>query len=310
MTPADDHAAREPMQTADGERVSTVVGDRLCIKCGFNLTGQPVMKESTYNLFIARCPECGTVASMQEYPALGKWANRWAAMAAALWLAVIIAGMAGLGVSFFATSVASTQVVSDSASRAIILEWVETPSGHKALEDFRARNSNPTAILTRRHPIDMKWWSAQDGWKVLTKQGGWRAIVLKPAISFSSVVLIIGAIGGVLLSVAMLHVPRPRLVLYLLLPVAVATAFQSIFITQITLSPIFGTTVRDVALQLVARATMATTDVFAYIGLVVGALVGRSIARAMVMALLPPRMRSSLSFLWIAAGKKPPKTTQ
>lgn len=308
MTHPEDRAAQEPVQSPDGARVSTVIGDRLCIECGFNLTGQPVMKESTYNLFIARCPECGAVASMQEYPVLGKWANRWASLAAALWLGVIFAGVFGLGAAFFATSVASTQAAADSVSRAIILEWTDTPSGQKALASIRERRNDPNAIINRWNPIDMAWWSSQNGWDVLQKHGGWRQIVLSPAISIWSATMVIGGVGGVVLSVAMLHIRRRRLTLYMLLPIAVAAVFQILFITQAML-PTFGMTVRNIAFQLIAPATMTTTDVFAYIGLIVGVMIGRSVARWLVAAMLPPRMRSSLSFLWISAGKMPPKTT-
>ncbi len=59
MTP--DPAAPAGDGTRD-ERVSTLVGDRLCIRCGFNLCGQPVLRERHYRMLIARCPECSTVA--------------------------------------------------------------------------------------------------------------------------------------------------------------------------------------------------------------------------------------------------------
>ncbi len=309
MNMPEEHDHSPPVQTTDGERVSTVIGDRVCIACGFNLTGQPVVKESTYNLFIARCPECGGVASMQEYPVLGKWANRWATLAAALWLAVLFGVFFGMGVGFFATSMGTAQTVADSAGRAIVLEWIDTPSGQQALEKLRERTSNPTATLGRWSHIDTQWWNAQNGWEILQKQGGWRKVIVQPAIAFWSAILVVGALGGVVLSVALLHLPKRRLMLYVLIPIAIAATFQSLFVTQAITSPMFGTAVRDVALKLVAPVTMASTDVFAYIGLIFGAVIGRSIARGLVIALLPPRMRSAMSFLWIAEGKKPPKTT-
>lgn len=292
-------------------RVSTVVGDRLCVACGFNLTGQPVFKESVYNLFIVRCPECGAVASLQEYPMLGKWANRWAALAAALWFAVIGAGVFGLGVSFFASSAAGTAVAADSASRAIIMEWVGAPSGQGALEKVRKTSGDPNRILTGWSSMDTTWWDSQNGWAVLKRHGGWRKIVIGPVISILAGTLVAGVVGGVILSVAMLHVPRRRLTLSMLLPIAVAAAFQAIFYTNVTTSyaGAWGFTVRDAAAHLIAPATMTTTDAFAYIGLVIGAVIGRSVVRGLARAMLPPRMRSSLSFLWIAAGKEPPKAT-
>ena len=49
-----------------------IQGDRVCIACGFNLCGQRIVREPRYNLLIARCPECGQAATLQEYPLLGR----------------------------------------------------------------------------------------------------------------------------------------------------------------------------------------------------------------------------------------------
>ena len=72
------------------ERLSVLVGDRLCTRCGYNLAGQPVLREPHYKLLIVRCPECADVASLQEYPLLGRWVGRWAAIIAAVWILVVI----------------------------------------------------------------------------------------------------------------------------------------------------------------------------------------------------------------------------
>ena len=60
------------------ERVSALDGDRLCTNCHYNLIGQPVLREPYYQMFIVRCPECATVAALQEFPPLGRWSHRWA----------------------------------------------------------------------------------------------------------------------------------------------------------------------------------------------------------------------------------------
>ena len=71
------------------ERVAIITGTRLCIRCGFNLTGQTILREPAYDLLIARCPECGTVAPLQEYPPLGAWQRRWAVLLAVLWFVTV-----------------------------------------------------------------------------------------------------------------------------------------------------------------------------------------------------------------------------
>lgn len=70
--------------------VSTVVGDRCCTSCGFNLIGSPIVRESHYSMLIIRCPECGTCAAVQEYPLLGRWARRCTALMAATLLLVLL----------------------------------------------------------------------------------------------------------------------------------------------------------------------------------------------------------------------------
>ena len=77
---------------AEEVRISVVTGDRLCARCAYNLTGQLVTREPHYGLLIVRCPECATVASIQEYPLLGRWANRWGAVLAVVCL-IFLLGM-------------------------------------------------------------------------------------------------------------------------------------------------------------------------------------------------------------------------
>ncbi len=86
------------------ERVSILVGDRLCVSCGFNLAGQSVVREPHYRMLIARCPECGTVASLQEFPILGKWAMRWGGVLAAAWFVVMLLFTLGSAGAIFGMS--------------------------------------------------------------------------------------------------------------------------------------------------------------------------------------------------------------
>lgn len=97
-----------PSIPGDDQRLGTLVGDRLCTGCGFNLVGQTIVRERHYNMLMVRCPECGTAAAMLEYPLLGKWANRWARVLAAGLIVLLIAVLLGSslitwGVAHFVT---------------------------------------------------------------------------------------------------------------------------------------------------------------------------------------------------------------
>lgn len=100
---APEHAEAGGTPHAD-ERVSILVGDRLCVSCGFNLAGQSVVREPHYRMLIARCPECGTVASLQEFPILGKWAMRWGGVLAAAWFVVMLLFTLGSAGAIFGMS--------------------------------------------------------------------------------------------------------------------------------------------------------------------------------------------------------------
>ena len=296
-----------PIDAEEAVRVSTIVGDRLCIRCGFNLTGQPVMKESKYNLFIARCPECGAVASLQEYPILGKWANRWATLAAALWLLVLMAGAFGLGAAFFGFSMAGTELSGNSVSAAITDQWGKTAQGEAALEQLRQTSNFPPASLGRWSIIDADWWAVQNQWGVIADHGGVRRLAMSPVAGIWTAVLVIGFVGGVFGSVGLLHVRRLRLAFLMLLPIIFTIVFQLIAYQQSHLLAVWSLTANDAARRLVMPMIFLVTDIVGFSGLIFGAVVGRSIARGLVRAYLPPRMRSTMSFLWIAAGKTPPK---
>ncbi|MEZ6164498.1 MAG: hypothetical protein R3B67_08695 [Phycisphaerales bacterium] len=63
--------------------------------CGFNLYGQSVTREEHYGLAIARCPECGTVAALQQYPVMTHWVNRFRLIIGGIYI-VLLLGMFAL----------------------------------------------------------------------------------------------------------------------------------------------------------------------------------------------------------------------
>lgn len=291
--PANDASAGEV-------RVSTIVGDRLCIQCGFNLTGQPVTKEPRYGLFIARCPECGSVASLQEYPVLGKWANRWAALAAALWLAILIAA------SFaFAGIVTGTSYGALEEGSRDFGDWVS----RKAATDETSGLSEQAYRFYTADVVDVAWWESLDHWALLREAGGFRAVVLSEIVGFWFGLLIGGIAFGIVGSVALLHARRLRLAIVLLLPMALAATFQTMIYTAHRAEMSANTVAEpdDLTFVMLAPLILLLTDLVVYTGVVIGAMIGRPTARGLMRAFLPPRLRSSLAFLWLADGKTPPK---
>ncbi len=95
------------------ERIAVISGDRACGSCGFNLHGQNVVREEHYDMLMVRCPECGQVASLHEYPVLDPWAKRVGFVLAAVWLLVMLAAVAATtGALMGGTVIASESAMS------------------------------------------------------------------------------------------------------------------------------------------------------------------------------------------------------
>jgi len=87
--------------------------DRACIGCGFNLYGQTVSKDPHYGLAIARCPECGQVATLQSYPTMSRWVNRFRALLASLWVSILIVLLLISTIFTIEIAMSSMQLASD-----------------------------------------------------------------------------------------------------------------------------------------------------------------------------------------------------
>ena len=275
------------------QRVSVLAADRACTRCAFNLIGQSVVRESHYGLLIIRCPECGTVASLQEYPLLSRWANRWAALLAALWFLAITAGtlaIAGVIMGF-------TFGVSQSASERVVETIKSAYIAHET-----ARGTDPNAIswwwLT-----DPTWWPAQDKRKFIADAGGWVGAIRWRAFT-------IWIPGGCLLftfagawAVLMSHRRGLRLLLTTLPMILFALLFWGVSHTG---GPALMS-IYEIAASTLWPVVLPASMLCAGASLCAGVLLGRPLARLLVRAALPPRLRVPLSWLWTCDGLAPPK---
>ncbi len=288
-TPAAGVASRADIE----DRVSTLLADRPCARCLFNLVGQSIVRERHYAMLIVRCPECGSVTSILEYPLLGRWANRWAALAAALWLLVAIAVSCGIAGIIFGFTVGT-------------METAPLPLAELIANNFEAHQALAGATqgsISGWSSIDAKWWASQDREALMDAVGGWQGAVrwwgfLLWLIAFVPLFLLasIWAVGCA-------HRRGLRLLLTYLPMVLIAAAFFGMGY----LGPSRWMHATDLAARMLWPVLLPISAVLAVIPLIVGALLGRTLARLLVVAMLPPRLRVPLSFLWICDGKTPPK---
>lgn len=304
-------------------RISTLVGDRLCIACGYNLVGQPILRESHYDMLIVRCPECATVASVQEYPLLGRWANRWAALLTAMWMVVMVVLWLGSSAALFGFAVGSAELAADAYGEVIYERFnawqtQQTASNALAAATGAAVIPSPGAggqvVVTRpggRVVINnmstsfSSWWQQQDRAGLLADAGGllggfnifvwylwmWMAIA--------------AAVLGVMWATIMIARGRAGLALWAFIIILTAGAIGLIPIIDWMSRPPSWT--RQAASQQIGPLVMGLSFFWGLFWLILGMMIGRPIARALVLLLLPPRMRSTMAFLWLTDGHEPPR---
>lgn len=293
-------------------RISTLVGDRTCIRCHFNLVGQPVVKEPIYGMAIVRCPECSTVASLQEYPLLGRWAGRFAALLAAAWLVVLIGGIFATAGIFFGMSQGNTELGSQRLAQRISerhFEWYNSATEAEKAAFTRSYGGQVAAVGSHVW-IDAAWWSKQDHGSFVKELGGpWRAAdwSLSGALFWSVVVAIL---LGTVWSNFLLNQRRWRLLIFALIPTALAAVFA--WMAHSSRSGVYGwggggvVYAIEEARRMLGPWLVGTALGVAFVAFCFGLMVGRPLMRALAIMLLPPRMIGSLAYLWIAAGKTPP----
>ena len=112
------------------EQFDEIRADRACIGCGFNLYAQPVTKEEHYGLAICRCPECGTVASLQQYPVMSHWVNRFRLLLAAVWIFLLLGIYVGNTAAITGMTQGSCYIAAESLGHIL-------GSEHQAWEDAK-----------------------------------------------------------------------------------------------------------------------------------------------------------------------------
>lgn len=313
-----------PPDSEPPQRLGVLAGDRLCIRCGFNLTGQPITREPHYNMLAVRCPECSTLASLQEYPVLGVWAPRFGILLALGWMlaALLIAFLTGLTVYLSAEGVAGVATVP--AARQI----------GRSFAVYRADNIEPegsgtlyaadnTWSLDDRDPannwIDPGWLDGQDLHALPTLPGGAASPYNTRALAALIPVLVGAGAWGVVWSVLLLH---RRLRGRVIITGVVFALAGGLLVLSHAGSPLawdgfgpwttynwgWGVNARNLAARLYGLTPALVTLAAAFGAFTAGHALGRPVARGIVRLLLPPHCRGPLALLWHVDGLPSPPT--
>lgn len=322
---------------ARAERIAVITGTRLCIRCGFSLTGQMILREPTYDLLIARCPECGTVAPVQEYPPLGAWQRRWAMLLAALWFAAVLA--VAYGTILLPRS--TTNIISWQMNPRLISHIGDAwrPAVIDAMAAVRANDGSdkalsPTMIAIAQQyiswydsgqyseavieqwieqgstGIDPQWWKDNRAAVMATAPPlGWRWLRTVPLASWLPKLLAAGA-SGALWAVVLLHLRLRSQLVFAGLMLIAAVAIIAWSRPTLANAAWIGWQANAWTLAQLESwppAAAASLAMFA-VPFLTGLVFGRPVVRLVARLLLPPRACQAIAPLWLCDGKTPPRT--
>ncbi len=152
-----------------------------------------------------------------------------------------------------------------------------------------------------------EWWDGLDRRALFHEAGGWRGAVRWSALWMWVPVFLAAAAMGAFYSIALLGVRRRRLLFLALAPIGLAALFALLSFIGAPSRAWGGMYMSsDLAQRLIGPGLIAMTLAFALPCLWLGVWSGRPLARTAARLLLPARLRTGLSVLWVADGLDPP----
>jgi hypothetical protein len=281
---------------------SVVTGHRRCAVCGYALTGQPVTREPHYALIMVRCPECATVASIAEYPLLGRWANLVAIMAATAWAIVLLGIWLAMTAGLYGLSEGTAHIASERYADLLQEQFQkETDQGSVQRIIMTGRGIGTITTITGDFPT---WWAGQDHEALLAAAGGRRGAVMWAA-GLMWIPLGAAALTGGALWAVIWH--RRRLLGRLVIAFVLVAPVLAVAISKATAwrsdQPAW---VHNAALNQVGWPFLIASAAFAALLVAAGLVWGRPVARGLLLLTVPPSLRRGLAPLWLADGHPSP----
>ena len=305
---------------APDARLGSLRGDRPCLGCGFNLQGQTILRDPHYNLLIVRCPECSTVAALQDYPVLGRWARRWGFMLAGAYMVISIVLLLGGGVAAGGFAAVASEQLRNNYCQQIASahrRWFEANEQPALLAQvtnnpqISSEINNTIAYVNNWGPfaaVNRDWWE-KTGRADFRKWLATRPFAYQvDDIAAYSLAAVFSVLGGGLFAVLFPGIRGARL---LIIPLTLGVVASLVLFTSnyswVPSSPLGilanYTAVHNLALEeMPARFPLVVLG-GATIGITLGAFIGRPAARTLIRFLLTPRVASAFSFLWDADGR-------
>ena len=287
-------------ERAEPERIGMVEGDRACHVCGFNLRGQPVVRERYYQMVMVRCPECGAPAPLLEYPPVSRWITRARVVAMIACLVLMLSGFLFAGLLIWQNAVRATRLTVEPLATLIANDFIEfaKPNGGNTINAWLGQQS--PGPETR---IENSWLKKQNPSEWLS-----RVEVATQPLAPSVVGTWLAAAPtlfsvGCVLACMLPHWRRRRL---MLVPViAFTVAMAAIALGWPDTKPRF-ISAWEVAVRILPWWIMVAQCGVGAMIVLCGVMSGRPIARLLIRWLVPPRQYPAFGFLWAADARPMP----
>lgn len=278
-----------------GETLGQIQTDRACIGCGFNLFGQTIVRDEHYGMPIARCPECGRVCALQEYPGLGVWARRWSSVLAAVWLLVAV----GLFSMLLTFSLAPTGPVLEEHVGGIAERIAQ--QHQLEMQDNATATAQMRAFGNAWSSIDEEWAAGQDLGALVRERGPvWRQLDEEYPVTLALLWLMLYA-SSLALPVVLVRASRWRVAAYGAGTVLLGGVLMAMLFRNQAAS---GMWARSYALGVAWPTLVGISYPVLATAAFASAFSGRVLARVVIRAALPPRYRLVFAELWRADGKE------
>jgi hypothetical protein len=280
---------------------SRIGADRACTGCGFNLIHQPVVREPSYNLLVATCPECGTVAPLISYPLMSRWVGRWKLVLAVMWIAIL------LGMFSIQCRLIYTQVRDQTGYIALPLASDIGEAYYAwAIEDGSFNTNQQWSIDQKRYEylvVDLGWLKSE-GKQILSNFDS-NALITRPYQYFRSIpVLTISFVAGVFWSAIALGTNRRRLLVVAF--AVMCLALMLIIVYKRSAGQMYYNATWVAGFEILTQYAIVVYSL-AFLCMAIGIWSGRSIARWIVRTTLPPNLLEPLAILWTRDGLEPPR---
>lgn len=285
--------------TETNHTTDQIRADRACAGCGFNLFGQSVTKEEHYGLAIARCPECGTVAALQQYPVMTHWVNRFRLIIGAIYVLILVGAFVASTAAISGFTFGATNIASQNLAEHIAFQYGSWSSRQS---NATGQGTAPAAWTYRYSNLEQEFVETQLG-QVMGLYGNlWDNADREWVIIMIPMLCVCFGVG-VFWSVTLLGSTRKRAVLLPLASCLIAAAL----IVAINKPDPLNASVNQYATQLYVPIIVPIVLSLALSTMMFGVWIGRIFARFMIVLALPPRSRVPFSIFWTRDGLELPR---